>query len=226
MGRLPAGVSMVRFRAAVVSLLVLFLPLIASAQLKPKAKVAAPCQEGPFSPDESNDATFRATCGGDLHNFRDLFNPIQVDVPINRVVGDNLQALQSAGMLNATATVKISAIGRMVDLGFGIGNGGSAVNVAKLNGHTMGFLVANDGAWTINTYHVPVEWLNFPQNYDPNAAPTPSLNHIEVDTDTPGHLDENGNPELIWTTKVDWVQASVIVASPILLVHGILSSSN
>ena len=191
----------------------------AQPAFKPVGKIAAPCQEGPYSPDGSNDSTFRVTCDGALHVFRGNTAPIMIDVPISRVVGDNLQALQNAGMLSATATVKVSAINKLMDLNC-IGCA-SPVNIVKLNGHEIGNLIAGDGTWTVNTYQVPVEWLNFPQNDDPNLSPTPSLNRLEIDLDTANRLLRGVQ---LWNTKVDWAQATVVAARPILLVHGIISS--
>jgi hypothetical protein len=202
-------------------MIVLLLPFTGHAQpaLKPGARVAAPCQEGPFSPDVLNDSTFNVTCGDGLHAFQGNLTPILIDVPITRVVGDNLPALENAGMLNPTATVKISAINKLMDLTCTCP---LPMNVVTLNGHEIGNLIAGDGSWTVNTYHVPVEWLNFPLNEAPNLAPTPLLNHLQIDLDTYNRLNRGTQ---FWNTKVDWAQASVTAARPVLLVHGIISSA-
>jgi hypothetical protein len=201
--------------------LAVLLPLTVHAQpaFKPVAKIAAPCQEGPFSPDVLNDSTFNVTCGGGLHTFQGNLTPILVDVPVTRVIGDNLPAMENAGMLNPTATVKISAINKLMIPGCVCP---SPVNVVTLNGHEIGNLIAGDGNWTVNTYHVPVEWLNFPQNDNPNVAPTASLNHLQIDLDT---FNRANRGTQFWNTKVDWAQASVTAIRPILLVHGIISSA-
>jgi|GEM_PF-1129717 len=211
---------MFRARTFVFSLAVL-LSLTVHAQLafKPVAKIAAPCQEGPFSPDVLNDSTFNVTCGDGLHTFQGNVTPILVDVPIARVIGDNLPALENAGMLNPMATVKISAINKLMIPDCVCP---SPVNVVTLNGHEIGNLIAGDGSWTVNTYHVPVEWLNFPQNDNPNLAPIASLNHVQIDLDT---FNRANRGMQFWNTKIDWAQASVTVVRPILLVHGIISSA-
>jgi triacylglycerol esterase/lipase EstA (alpha/beta hydrolase family) len=198
-----------------------FLPLFAHAE---------PCdKQSPFPPDATNDSTF-VTCSSPIHVNFGFGTPMNIDIPVSRVVGD-VQAMTLAGFLGPQATIKIPAIHCPYNDDFGVGEAHLPMDEVKINGHPIGFLQPGNAVlnvspglctgWSLTSLQVPLQYLNFPTNTDPNSPPVPAINRIEIDVDT-----LHQTPEFVgWDTQVDWAEISFIVPRPILLVHGILSSS-
>lgn len=176
--------------------------------------VAGP-QTSPFAPPESNGQTFVVNGGAGLDTGCTYSSggPLVFDVMIDRVVGDVSKLL---------ANKLISPMVRLEMPAFDIDFDGSYPperDRVSINGHVVPgeYLTGADGVWKLNSFDIPVEWLNFPTD-----ANSPAANTIQIDIDV--HPDSPGGR---WCTTIDWASLTIEkLAPPVVFVHGILSNMN
>jgi pimeloyl-ACP methyl ester carboxylesterase len=70
--------------------------------------------------------------------------------------------------------------------------------------------------WRMNTFRIPIEWINFPDDPGDGQAVVPKDNIVQIEIDT-------ANSDEVWCTSIDWAMLRIKVARPVIFVHGILS---
>ncbi|HEY7910362.1 MAG TPA: hypothetical protein VIG62_00490, partial [Blastocatellia bacterium] len=137
-----------------------------------------------------------------------------------RVVGD-VDDLKQNGLIGRTARLELPAF----DVDFFAG--GNGINPERdrifFNGRRLSdfpgnseFLTGDNNIWKLNTFNIPVEWINFPPDPMQGNTPTPAENVIRIDIDT-------ANTQEVWCTAIDWAALSIEVTRPVVFVHGIFS---
>lgn len=217
-------------------LLVFVLPTIVLANDAPKSdreQSAAPHGNGhrlnpgalahsgssPFDPPKSTDKTVVVDTGFGLDTgctYRSG-GPLSISVPVKRVVGAvdgyghllNANALTSAGLLSHTAklTLPVYDIDQPAE-----------VDYVYFNDHFLGQLTGSNGTWSMNTFTIPIEWVNFGK--DALTANLPGDNTVKIAIDQASGSSEN------WCMSVDWVELQFDAVAPIFLVHGIAAQSD
>ena len=79
------------------------------------------------------------------------------------------------------------------------------------------FLTGGDGIWKLNTFQVPIEWVNFREAGAGTADP--GRNEVRIDIDT-------ANTQEVWCTAIDWAALSFRAKRPVVMAHGILSDNS
>jgi len=74
--------------------------------------------------------------------------------------------------------------------------------------------------WIENSFQIPISWIKFPTDPGAGGTLTPADNAIRLDIDTANPVNED------WCTSIDWVSMNIPAPSPVLMVHGILSSGD
>ena len=179
-------------------------------------------RSSPFDPPMATDSTFVVDCDTGLDTgctFRSG-GPLIFSIDVCRVVGD-LQKLKDSGLIGPTAHLDLPAF----DVDF-------FADVQPpdfperdrvfFNGHVMSefpgnseFLTGDNDIWKLNSFEIPIEWINFPADPGENGIVTPAQNTIEIDIDV-------ANTDELWCTSVDWAALTLDVARPVVFVHGIL----
>jgi pimeloyl-ACP methyl ester carboxylesterase len=173
----------------------------------------------PFTPPDSNDSTFVVDQGGGLDTgctFRGG-GPLVFTIKVGRVVG-NVQTLKQNGLIGATAELTMPAYD--IDFNTVVPPYSPERDRVTFNGHVVPteFLTGSNDTWKLNSFKVPIEWVNFPS--DPGNGGTVTLkdNTIQIDIDT-------ANSAEVWCTSIDWAALKIKVVRPVVMVHGIFSSS-
>jgi len=186
----------------------------------PPASIVAAAHSGgsPFNPPEANDATFVVDQDGGLDTgctFRGG-GPLQFTIKIGRVVG-NLALLRENGMISETAELRMPAYD--IDFDAAVPGFNPERDRVTFNGRVVPteYLTGSDNVWKLNSFRVPIDWLEFPEDPGRGAAPTPKDNIIRIDIDT-------ANSQEVWCTSIDWAALSIEVARPVVMAHGILSN--
>jgi hypothetical protein len=150
--------------------------------------------------------------------------PVVIKIPITRYVGETTPS----GSLTQPALLKanhvLSGFARLTlpvwDVDPPNQNGPSEVDVLTVNGNRIdpvSTLSGADGAWRLDEFMVPIEYLRFP-SLSPQLGSPPdtsvAVNNIQIDIDTasPNHD--------LWCAGFDWAQLSFSAMAPVILVHG------
>jgi triacylglycerol esterase/lipase EstA (alpha/beta hydrolase family) len=172
----------------------------------------------PFTPPVADDATFVVDSGAGLDTgctFRSG-GPLSFNIAVDRAfTASEVATLKSKGLISANAVVRMPAY----DIDFDGGGGVYAPERDRVyfNGHavTPEFLTGGDSIWKLNSFQVPIDWVNF---RDP-AGSTPGRNEVRIDIDT-------ANGYEVWCTAIDWASMSIRAARPVVMVHGIFSDNS
>ncbi len=186
----------------------------ASATLK-----AAGATSSEFEPEKLSDKVVVVNSGPGLDTgctYRSG-GPLQIHLPIRRVIGD-VDKLIKSGVLKENATLRLPAYD--IDI---LGTPGYPPEIDKIsfNGHALSpdHLTGDDGIWQLNLFKIPVKWIKFPSDPGAGKSVTPEDNVIQIDIDTASVPDEN------WCMSVDWVELSLdMSAVPVVFLHGLNSS--
>jgi len=182
----------------------------------------------PFRPPKPNDSTFVVDQGPGLDTpcLARSQGPIFIEIPVRRIViphqepGDTpltpetqLQTLKKNRLISATATLRLPA--------FNVDSASPTPQLDRVtfNGHLVpgAFLTGAKGLWRLNSFEVPIEWVNFPVDPGRLGVVTPAVNTVQVDIDSGGLSEER-------CTSVDWAALSLQVVRPVLLLHGFNST--
>jgi triacylglycerol lipase len=188
----------------------------------------------PFDPPQATDHLFVVDTGSGLDtgcSFRSD-GPLQITLPINRVVGDvnsdgtlqNPQDLINRNIVSQYAMLVLPAY----DVDY------YAVLPApdqperdhiSLNGNEIGpsgsvtYLTGDNNVWVMNVFQIPISMVRFGAHVA-GSAPTPGMNQIRVDIDVANIFDGDED----WCTAVDWVYISFDALAPTIMIHGNNSS--
>jgi len=217
-------------RHTIVSILLcgLLVPAFATAQdpkpghpgfVAPAAplSVAGHTGSSPFNPPDANDATFVVDQSSGLDTgctFRSG-GPLVFTIEVGRVVG-NVQTLKQNGLISDMAELDMPAYD--VDFDAFVPPFNPERDRVSFNGHVVPteFLTGANNTWKLNSFNVPIEWVQF-ATADPNGgSPTSGDNTIQIDIDT-------ANSDEVWCTSIDWAALSIKVVRPVVMAHGILS---
>lgn len=172
----------------------------------------------PFSPPQPNDMTFVVDqdYGLDSGCSYRLDGPLVFNIPVGRVVGD-VALLKSNGLIGDYATLRMPAFD--VDFDAIVPPYAPERDRVYFNGHLVNeiFLNGLNGAWILNTFQVPIEWVNFPTDPGEGGTVQPENNTIRIEIDV-------ANSEEVWCTSIDWAALTIEVVRPVVMAHGILSS--
>lgn len=163
----------------------------------------------PLAPPKEDDLTFVVNSGPGLDTgctFREG-GPLVFSVKIPRVFGD-INTLKDVGLIPKTVTLSMPAF----DVDFSEGER----DVVSLNGTPLpGFLTGTNQVWKLNTFYVPIEMFNFPEDPDEGGTAQEVDNVISIDID----INNEG-----WCVSIDWAAVEIEKAPlPVVLFHGILS---
>ncbi len=172
----------------------------------------------PFAPPEDDNTVFvvdegpyldtGCTFNEDVPNGR-----LVITLPIDRYIGD-VDKLQAAGLLPETVELKMPAFDVDYDVDFE-----PERDRVYFNGHvvTEEYLTGQDETWKLNTFRIPIEWVNLPSDPGDGGTLEPADNTIEIQIDV---LNAG------WCTSIDWAALTIDAPNPVFFVHGILSDSS
>ncbi len=177
----------------------------------------SPTAPGIFKAPVDDNSTFVVNLqAGVLDTFHDAGDLI-VNLPIDRYLGD-IAKLRAAGELPATVKLQLAA--------FDVDSNGSPDperDRISINGHSFAgvipegeFLTGSNNLWKLNTFSIPIEWLNLPVDPGEHGTLVPTNNQIKIEIDT-----LNGAR----LTSIDWVSVRINAPNPVLLIHGELEDS-
>jgi pimeloyl-ACP methyl ester carboxylesterase len=144
-------------------------------------------------------------------------------LPVGRYLGElnpdatlrNARTLKENGYLSATARLEIMAYDVDSD---GAVTGGVPPEIDQVffNDRKVGTLTGAHQQWTTNTFHVPIEWVRFPNKGTLTAPLVSALNEIRIEIDT-----ANADAGMaLWCTSVSWANMRFNAMSPVVLIHG------
>lgn len=168
------------------------------------------------APEPDNSVFVVDVAPGVLDTFHNA-GSFTVNLPIDRYFGD-FAKLRAAGLLPATVQLQLPAF----DVDFS-GLPTPERDRISINGHSLQaapegeFLKGLNNTWRLNTFTVPIEFLNLPNDPGVGGTLVKANNQIKIDVDT----NSAG-----WLTSVDWVSLKIEAPNPVFLVHGLLSSSS
>jgi len=170
----------------------------------------------PFAPPQNNDHTFVVDKGPGLDTgctFRSE-GPLVFTIDVGRYPG-NLDKLIENGLIEKTAELKMPAYD--VDFDGGASGYNPERDRVYFNGHLVPteFLTGENNVWKLNSFNIPIEWINFPSDPGEGNSITKATNTITIDIDT-------ANSDEVWCTSIDWACLNITVTQPVLTVHGIL----
>ena len=178
----------------------------------------AALRSSPFEPPEATDTTFVVDEGSGLDTGCSYRNagPLVFDIEVDRVIGD-MDKLKASGLLAPIAVLRMPAY----DVDYA---GGGSTNQPERDriyfnnrALTPEFLTGENNEWKLNSFNIPVDWINFAGDPGEDRTSVAERNQIRIDIDT-------ANTGLIWCTAIDWASLSIQVARPVLMVHGIRST--
>jgi len=176
----------------------------------------------PFDPPEASDSVFVVDQAPGLDTgctFRSG-GPLVFSVQVDRFFGD-ISKLRQNGLINEYIELKMPAY----DVDFDTDVTGLGIqqerDIVYFNGHQVieTYLTGSDNEWKMNTFQIPIEWVNFPSDPGPGGQLVPADNTIQIDIDT-------ANTEEDWCTSIDWATMTIDAPSPVFFVHGILSNGS
>lgn len=86
------------------------------------------------------------------------------------------------------------------------------------NGNGTPYLEGDCGAWRLNSFDIPLDWINFADDPGFNQTAIPAENIITIDVDVK-------NQEKCWCTSIDWASLEIFTpVRPLVMVHGVNSS--
>lgn len=172
----------------------------------------------PFAPPEDDNSVFVVDEGpyldtGCTFNTDVPDGKLVINLPIDRYIGD-VDKLQAAGLLPETVELKMPAFDVDYDADFD-----PERDRVIFNGHvvTEEYLTGQDDTWKLNTFRIPLEWVNLPSDPGDGGTLEPADNTIEIQIDV---LDAG------WCTSIDWAALTIDAPNPVFFVHGILSDSS
>lgn len=172
----------------------------------------------PFNPPEGTDATFVVDTGPGLDTgctFRSG-GPLRFEILVDRAFASaaEIQKLKENGLISDKAVVRMPAYD--IDFDSYVPGYSPERDRVYFNGHAVPeeFLTGGNGIWKLNTFQVPIEWVNFRET----GVADPGSNEVRIDIDT-------ANTEEAWCTAIDWAALSIHAARPVVLAHGILSDN-
>ncbi|MSR57570.1 MAG: alpha/beta hydrolase [Planctomycetaceae bacterium] len=173
----------------------------------------------PFDPPEATDQVFVADIGPFLDtgcSYRSE-GPLVIELEIDRFFGD-VEKLSANGLLPTTVTLQLPAFDVDVNGVSGFPPERDRVTFIDKNGseHVLGFLDGDNQIWQVNSFQIPIDWLDLPTDPGKDNLLQPTSNTIRIDIDTASGNSEN------WCTAIDWVSLELPAPDPVLLVHGIL----
>ncbi len=171
----------------------------------------------PFNPPASNDSTFVVDQGAGLDTgctYRGG-GPLIFTIKIGRVVGD-IQKLKQNKLIGETAKITLPAFD--IDFNAVVPPYSPERDRVTFNGHVVPteFLTGGNNNWKLNSFEVPIDWVQFPSDPGENGSIIPKDNTIRIDIDT-------ANSAEVWCTSIDWAALSIKVVRPVVMVHGIWS---
>ena len=177
------------------------------------ANGASGCTVSPFAPADTDEQHYVADCSPTFDALVHNTDPSpQATLRVDRVAGD-VPKLVANHLISLNATIKVAAFD--VNTGdFARVPRGAAQEHDKVffNDHELGILVGHGAQWSITTFTVPIEWVNFAQ--DTFGGPLlPGENTLRVAVDADNHVP-------VWSTEIDWVSLEFQVVRPIILAHG------
>lgn len=184
----------------------------------------APCLghsgSSPFNPPQPNDQTFvvDSDFGLDTGCTFKFGGPLFFTIEIKRVVGD-VQQLKANGMISEFAELSLPAFD--VDFDAIVPPYAPERDRIFFNGHLLSeeYLTGSNNVWKLNTFRIPIEWVNFPSDPGDGNTPTAAENYVRIDIDV-------ANSEEVWCTAIDWAALKIEVVRPVVLAHGILSDGS
>jgi len=165
-------------------------------------------------PRDPDDTLFVTDVGPDLDTdcvYSD-HGPLVIHVSVKRYVGSDIAGQVAKGLLSEKAKLILPAWDVDID-GRGIPN---ERDVVTFNGRFVGTLDGSGFQWKLNTFEIPVSWINFPSLVGGQAVPADNVVQIDIDTNGTG----------VWCTAVDWVELEFKATAPVLLVHGTNAQSD
>ena len=152
----------------------------------------------PFAPPQNNDHTFVVDKGPGLDTgctFRSE-GPLVFTIDVGRYPG-NLDKLIENGLIEKTAELKMPAYD--VDFDGGASGYNPERDRVYFNGHLVPteFLTGENNVWKLNSFNIPIEWINFPSDPGEGNSITKATNTITIDIDT-------ANSDEVWCTSIDW----------------------
>ena len=188
----------------------------------------------PFDPPTATDHLFLMDTGSGVDtgcSYRSQ-GPLQITIPINRVVGDvNLDGtLQEPDDLVARNLV--SQYAKLVLPAYDVDYftypeppDQPERDHITLNGNEIGpsgsvaYLTGDNEIWVMNEFQIPISMIRFGTRI-PGQPPVPGLNQIRIDIDVANIFDGDED----WCTAVDWAYISFDALAPTIMVHGNNSS--
>lgn len=163
----------------------------------------------PYLPPVPDNSTFVVN---DLPGVLDTIHTattLTVNLPITRYFG-NVKTLQDNDFMPRNVTLQLPA--------FDVDSGATTpeidsitINGHSLNGNSTSNLTGTNGDWSLNTFSIPTEFLNFPADPGVGGVLQPAQNTITIQIDT---------NKVGWATSIDWVALNIPAPDPVVLVHG------
>lgn len=168
----------------------------------------------------------------DKYMYRSGSEP-QIKVPLNirRYIGDK-DKLLARGLLSKRATIMFpgydvdSQSSPMSDCdGDGIPDQlRPEINKVYFNGELIGEMAGDNNVWRMQRFSIDINLVNFPST--PGATATNELS-IAIDTANESvQLSSGAVGCRVWATEIDWVALQFEAASPIVLVPGLMGSTD
>ncbi len=189
---------------------------IPQAQPGPRLQSKAHFGSSPFDPPKADDSSFVVDQGGGLDSgctFRSG-GPLVFQIPVKRVLdAEHRDRLLANGLLSKTAVLRMPAFD--VDFDAVVPPFNPERDRISFNGHVVPgeFLTGSNNVWKLNSFEVPIDWVEFADEGSGTAA----QNEIHIDIDT-------ANSEELWCTAIDWASLTLQMARPVVMVHGIFSN--
>src|SRR5262249_22822843 len=141
--------------------------------------------------------------------------PLVFTIKVGRVVGD-VQKLKQNGLISDMAELDMPAFD--VDFDADVPPFNPERDRVTFNGNVVPteFLTGANDVWKLNSFKVPIEWVQFPDDPGDGGTVTPKDNTVQIDIDT-------ANSDEVWCTSIDWAALSIKVVRPVVMAHGILS---
>jgi len=170
---------------------------------------------------QASDEVFVAATGPGLDTGCTYRNdgPLLITIPVSRVVTNPSATLATLKANGYITDATLSLMAYDVDFEGDASAPFPERDKVYFNGHLCAeqYLRGTNDAWHLNTFKIPIEWVNFPSDPGDHNLVSPASNVIRIDIDT-----ENVEEE--WCTAIDYAALSFKAARPVVLVHGMVSS--
>src|SRR5439155_11345815 len=163
--------------------------------------------DSPFEPPKTNDTTFLIDTGPGLDTgctYRGG-GPLDFTIKVTRVVGD-VQKLKQNGLISSTAILQMPAYD--VDYDAVVSGFNPERDEVYFNGRLVQakYLTGLNNTWIVNSFEIPIEDVNFPNDPGPGGTVTPGDNTISI------YIDTANSDHEYWCTSIDWAALSCQVA--------------